>query len=139
MVIGTTISTIIASFYLYFGWHIYLLIVVGAIFNIGVNSHLVMLGGAFVKTPIDLASSKQAFGNKQAFNMKTMLISLPKLLLPMALYASGYYLFSPNVGLIFVAAAGVLGFAFRNKVFTMIERIYKSEKYATIEAYKQKN
>jgi hypothetical protein len=139
MVIGTVVSTILASFYLYFGWHIYLLIVVGAIFNIGVNSHLVMLGGAFVKTPIDLASSKQAFGNKQAFNMKTMLISLPKLLLPMALYAAGYYIFSPNVGLLFVAGAGILGFAFRNKVFTMIEKIYKTEKYATISAYKQTN
>lgn len=139
MVIGTTITTIIASFYLYFGWHIYMLIVVAAIFNIGVNSHLVMLGGAFVKTPIDLTTSKQAFGNKQAFNMKTMLISLPKMLLPMVLYAAGYYIFSPNVGLFFVAGAGVLGFAFRNKVFVMIEKIYKTEKYATIEAYKQKN
>ncbi|MBP6558088.1 MAG: hypothetical protein KA213_06955, partial [Flavobacterium sp.] len=117
MVIGTVISTILASFYLYFGLHTYLIIVVGAIFNIGVNSHLVMLGGAFVKTPIDLTTSKQAFGDKQAFNMKTMLISLPKMLVPMALYTLGYYLFSPNVGLIFVAAAGVLGFAFRNYVF----------------------
>jgi hypothetical protein len=139
MVIGTVASTILASFYLYFGWHVYMLIVVGAIFNIGVNSHLVMLGGAFVKTPIDLASSKQAFGNKQAFNMKTMLISFPKLLLPMLLYSAGYYLFSPNVGLLFVAGAGVLGFAFRDKVFTKIEKIYKTEKYATISAYKQTN
>ncbi|MFN3967370.1 DUF5687 family protein [Flavobacterium sp.] len=139
MVIGTVISTILASFYLYFGLHTYLIIVVGAIFNIGVNSHLVMLGGAFVKTPIDLTTSKQAFGDKQAFNMKTMLISLPKMLVPMALYTLGYYLFSPNVGLIFVAAAGVLGFAFRNYVFNQIEKIYKTQKYETIAAYKQKN
>jgi hypothetical protein len=93
MVIGTAISTIIASFYLYFGLHTYLIIVVAAIFNIGVNSHLVMLAGAFVKTPIDLTTSKQAFGDKQAFNVKTLLISLPKMLVPMALYAAGYYLF----------------------------------------------
>jgi Family of unknown function (DUF5687) len=139
MVIGTVISTILASFYLYFGLHTYLIIVVGAIFNIGVNSHLVMLGGAFVKTPIDLSTSKQAFGDKQAFNMKTMLISLPKMLVPMALYTLGYYIFSPNVGLIFVAAAGVLGFAFRNYVFNQIEKIYKTQKYETIAAYKQKN
>jgi hypothetical protein len=139
MVIGTIISTIIASFYLFFGLHTYLIIVVGAIFNIGVNSHLVMFGGAFVKTPIDLSTSKQAFGDKQAFNMKTMLIALPKLGLPMILYASGYYLFSPNSGLLFVALAGILGFAFRNYMFTKIEKIYKSEKYATIAAYKQKN
>jgi len=139
MVIGTAISTVLASFYLYFGLHTYLMIVVGAIFNIGVNSHLVMLGGSFVKTPIDLSTSKQAFGDKQAFNVKTMLISIPKLLVPMLLYAAGYYLFSPNIGLLFVALAGILGFAFRNKVFSIIEKIYKTEKYATIAAYKQKN
>ena len=139
MVIGTLISTIIASFYLYFGWHIYMLIVVGAIYNIGVNSHLVMLGGAFVKTPIDLTMANKAFGDKQAFNIKTMLISIPKLAVPMILYALGYYLFSANIGFLFVALAGVLGFAFRNKVFAMIEKIYKTEKYATIAAYKQKN
>jgi hypothetical protein len=139
MVIGTVISTILASFYLYFGVHTYLLIVVGALFNIGVNSHIVMLGGAFVKTPIDLSTSKQAFGDKQAFNVKTLLITIPKMLLPMGLYAIGYYIFSPNIGLLFVALAGILGFAFRNLVFSKIEKIYKSEKYATIAAYKQKN
>ena len=139
MVIGTLISTIIASFYLYFGWQTYMLIVVGAIYNIGVNSHLVMLGGAFVKTPIDLTMANKAFGDKQAFNIKTMLISIPKLAVPMILYALGYSLFSPNIGFLFVALAGVLGFAFRNKVFAMIEKIYKTEKYETIAAYKQKN
>lgn len=139
MVIGTVASTLLASFYLYFGVHTYLIVVVAAIFNIGVNSHLVMLGGAFVKTPIDLTTSKQAFGDKQAFNVKTMLIAIPKMLLPMALYAAGYYLFSPNIGLLFVALAGVIGFMFRNYMFTKIEKIYKSEKYATIAAYKQKS
>ena len=139
MVIGTLISTIIASFYLYFGWQTYMLIVVGAIYNIGVNSHLVMLGGAFVKTPIDLTMANKAFGDKQAFNIKTMLISIPKLAVPMILYALGYSLFSANIGFLFVALAGVLGFAFRNKVFAMIEKIYKTEKYETIAAYKQKN
>ena len=139
MVIGTIISTIIASFYLYFGWQTYMLIVVGAIYNIGVNSHLVMLGGAYVKMPIDLTMANKAFGDKQAFNLKTMLISLPKLLVPMGLYAAGYYLFSANIGFLFVALAGVLGFALRDMVFTKIEKIYKTEKYATIAAYKQKN
>ncbi|PZO28082.1 MAG: hypothetical protein DCF13_09795 [Flavobacteriaceae bacterium] len=139
MVIGTVLSTLLASFYLYFGIHTYLIVVVAAIFNIGVNSHLVMLGGAFVKTPIDLTTSKQAFGDKQAFNVKTMLIAIPKMLLPMVLYAAGYYLFSPNIGLLFVALAGVIGFLFRDYVFSKIEKIYKSEKYATIAAYKQKS
>lgn len=138
IVIATAISTVLASFYLYFGLETYLIIIAGAIFNIGVNSHLVLLGGAYVKTPIDLSSSKGAFGDKKAFNMKTMLISIPKMLLPMLIYVAGYKLISPNAGLILVAMTGVIGFAFRNKVFSMIEKIYKAEKYSTISSYKQK-
>ena len=138
MVIATIISTIVASFYLYFGWKIYLLIVVGAIYNIGVNSHLVLLGGAYNKTAVDLTAGK-AFGQKQAFSFKTVLIAIPKILVPMLLYALGYLIYSPEIGCLLVALAGVLGFAFRNKMFSIIERIYKNEKYATIAAYKQKN
>lgn len=138
VVIATAISTLLASFYIYLGWHIYLLIVVGAIYNIGVNSHLVLLGGAFVKTPIDLSTGKGAFGDKQAFNIKTMLIAIPKLLIPVLLYGLGTWIFSENIGLVFVAVAGILGFTLRNYVFAKIEKIYKTEKYATIAAYKQK-
>ena len=138
VVIATFVSTILASFYLFYGWQVYLTIVVGAIYNIGVNSHLVLLGGAYTKTPIDLAMSKGAFGDKKAFNTNTMLLSLPKLLLPVLLYWAGSTLMNPNLGLVFVALAGVLGFALRDKVFTMIEKIYRTEKYKTIDAYKQK-
>ena len=139
VVIATIISTILASFYIFLGWHTYMLIVVGAIYNIGVNSHLVMLGGAFVKTPIDLTMAKKAFGDKQAFNVKTMLLVIPKLLIPVLLFGLGTSILNQNLGLLFVALAGVLGFAFRNAVFAKIEKIYKTEKYATIAAYKQKN
>ncbi len=138
IVIATAVSTIAASFYIYFGWHIYLMIIVGAVYNIGFNSHLVLLGGAYTKTPVDLTSSRGAFGDKKAFNMKTMLISVPKLVLPMILYGLGT-LHSQNTGLILVAAAGVLGFIFRDRVFALIEKVYMTEKYATIDAYKQKN
>jgi multisubunit Na+/H+ antiporter MnhC subunit len=138
MVITTVASTFLASFYLYFGWQIYMTIVVGAIYNIGVNSHLVLLGGAYTKTPIDLSSGKGAFGDKKAYNIKTMLISLPQLVLPVLLFWAGSSLANANVGLALVALAGIMGFAFKNKAFTMIEKIYKTEKYATIAAYKQK-
>lgn len=138
MVIATIISTVLASFYLYFGWDAYLAVVVGAIYNIGVNSYLVLWGGAYIKTPIDLSSNKKAFGDKQAFNTKTLLLTLPKLILPLIFYALGHYLINPTAGYVFVAMAGVLGFAFKNKVFALIEHIYKKEKYKTLAAYKQK-
>jgi len=139
MVIATIVSTILASFYLYFGWQIYMTIVVGAIYNIGVNSHLVLLGGAYTKTPIDLDSGKGAFGDKKAYNFKTMLVSIPQLALPVLLYWAGSKLANANVGLALVALLGIMGFAFKNKAFSLIEKIYKTEKYATIASYKQKS
>lgn len=139
VVIGTVISTVLASFYLYFGINTYLLILAGAIYNIGVNSHLVLLGGAFIKTPIDLGSSKQAFGDKKAFNVQGLLLTLPKLVLPILLYMLGSTFFGEQAGIAMVAGAGILGFAFRNLVFKTIEKLYISEKYKTLDAYKQKN
>lgn len=139
IVIATFASTILASFYLYFGWQVYLTIVAGAIYNIGINSHLVLLGGAFTKTPIDLTQSQGAFGDKKAFNVNTMLLSIPKLVLPLLLYGLGKYFGGQELGLAFVALAGVIGFALRNWVFLQIEKIYKREKYKTIAAYKQKS
>jgi hypothetical protein len=139
IVIATIASTVLASFYLYFGVDVYLAIVAGAIYNIGVNAHIVLWGGAYIKTPIDLASAKNAFGDKQAFNAKTLLLSLPKLLLPLLVFALGNYLFNIRVGYAFVIGAGIIGFGFRDMVFSQIEKIYKREKYLTINAYKQKN
>ena len=139
IVIATFASTILASFYLYFGWQVYLTIVAGAIYNIGINSHLVLLGGAFTKTPIDLTQSQGAFGDKKAFNANTMLLSIPKLVLPLLLYGLGKYFGGQELGLGLVALAGVIGFAMRNWVFLQIEKIYKREKYKTIAAYKQKS
>lgn len=139
IVIATFISTILASFYLFYGVEIYLTIVVGAIYNIGVNSHLVLLGGAFTKTPIDLSNAGGAFGDKKAFNVSAMLLTLPKLLLPLLLYWTGLHFGDKTLALALVAAAGILGFVFRNKVFSIIEKRYKIEKYSTISAYKQKN
>lgn len=139
MVFATVISTVVSVFYLYWGWQAYAAVVVGAVYNIGVNSHLVLLGGAFIKTPIDLTTSKKAFGDKQAFNAKTMLLTIPKLVLPMAIYAVGHFTLGEVFGFVLVAMSGLAGFLFKNKVFNSIEKVYKSEKYKTLAAYKQNN
>lgn len=139
MVIATMVSTILSLFYLYFGWEVYLALLVGAIYNIGVNAHIVLWAGAYVKTPIDLTQNKNVFGDKQSFNIKSVLLLLPKLLLPLILYAIGHYSYGPSLGYLIVALCGVLGFAFKNKVFSIIEKIYKTEKYKTLAAYRQSN
>ena len=135
--IATMASTVLGSFYIIFGWDVYAAILTGAIYNIGVNGHLVLLSGAFIKSPIDLTSTKKPFGDKQAFNAKTLLLSLPKLFLPMILYFIGSLFGGEWVGYMTVAFTGLLGFFLKDKVFNWIETLYKVEKYKTLEAYKQ--
>lgn len=138
MVVATLISMTLSAFYLFLGAKYYWAILAGGIYNIGINAHIVLLSGAYVKTPIDLSTGKKPFGDKKAFNIKTLLLSLPKILLPVVIFYLFKFIFNEAAGYLAVALTGLLGLAFRNKVFGMIERVYKVEKYATLRAYKQK-
>ena len=139
VVAGTLVGMLLSSFYLFFGWETYLAILAGGVYNIGINAYLVLLSGAYTRTPIDLASAKKAFGDKKSFNIKSILLSIPKVALPMFVFYVGVLIHSKLMGITLVAIVGVLGFAFRNLVFGWIEKIYQLEKYETLQAYKQKN
>lgn len=139
MVIGTAISMVLASFYIYFGWEIYITILAIGLYNIGINSFLVLLTGAYTRTAIDLESAKGAFGDKKAFNVKTLLFSLPQMILPILIYYIGILLDSKNLGILLIGLIGLIGVVFKSKIFQIIEKIYKKEKYNAIDAYKQKN
>ena len=66
------------------------------------------------------------------------MLTIPKLVLPLLIYALGHYLVNPTAGYIFVAVSGFIGLAFKDIAFRKIESIYKKEKYKTLNAYKQK-
>ncbi len=138
MVIGTVISMILSSFYIYFGQKIYLLILACCVFNIGLNPLFVLLTGAYNRTAIDLESAKGAFGDKKSFNIKTLLFSLPQLLLPVILFYLGKLIGNIYYGIILIASFGFVGLFFKNFLFNQIIKIYKKEKYKSIAAYKQK-
>lgn len=138
MVVVTAVSVILCFPYILFGTKYYLAILVGGLYNIGVNAHLTLLSGAFVKTPIDLTTGKKPFGDKQSFNTKTILLTLPKLLLPFLIYFAFKYNFNEKTGFIAIGIFGLLGLFFRNYIFNVIEKIYKQEKYSTIKAYQEK-
>ncbi len=92
MNIVTGVSIIVAAFYSYFGWEIYVTFFAAGLYNIGVNSQFTLWSGAFNKTQIDLNSKEKRFGQKNSFNLKSMLLLIPKMLLPMAVFAGAKYL-----------------------------------------------
>lgn len=75
LVVGTLLSFLLSIPYLYFGVKIFGMIAAGAMFNIGVNSILVLWGGALNRTPIKLNEKAKGFGNTQAFSASSLLHS----------------------------------------------------------------
>lgn len=138
MSFGVIVSFILATPYLYFGWKIYLMLIAGAFFNLGINSYLVLLGGIFNRTPIKLNEKAKAFGNTQGFNMTNMLIGLPKVLLPILMFAIPNAIWGYNYGIGTIIVFSLIGIFFKNYFLTKIEHIYQSNKYKTVAAYNQK-
>ena len=72
-------------------------------------------------------------------SIKTLLLAIPKLFLPIFIFYIGVLVHSKLMGFILIGSIGILGFAIRNLVFGWIEKVYQEEKYQTLAAYKQKN
>jgi len=138
MVFAVVISFILATPYLYFGIDIYLMILAGASFNIGLNSFITLLGGALNRVPVELNAKAKAFSNTNGFNPTQLLISLPKIFLPMVLFYIPYKLINFNAGLLVLGLSGIIGILFKNVIFNLIERIYQKGKYKTIAAFSEK-
>ncbi len=136
--IVTAASVIIALFYAYFGWEVYVTFFAAGLYNIGVNSQLTLWSGAYNKTQIDLNSKEKRIGQKGSFNLKSMLLLIPKMLLPMGVFALTKYFFGITAGVVSIAILGLAGFLFREKIFNIIVKQYKSEKYSTLDAFKNK-
>ena len=136
MVLGTLVSIVLASFYLFFGLQTYLIIVAVGFYNIGWNCYLSLITGAFVRSKIDLSSNKNAFGDTKAFNVQTLLLSIPTIAIPMLLYFVLTKLLPFNTAMIVFVAIGLVGILLKKPMFNLIENLYKSQKYKTIKAYK---
>ena len=137
MIIGTVISTVLASFiYSFFGVNAVYAVLAGAFYNIGVNGYLTLWAGAYTKSPIDLNSSANAFGDKKAINAKTLLVGFPQILLPVLVYYFTSQYYDHLTGCLAVAGLGTLGIFLKPVAFNLIMKAYKTEKYSTLKAYK---
>lgn len=137
MMVATITSMILSSFYILLDPKYYWAILAGGIYNIGINGYVVLFGGAYTKTPIDLSSGKKPFGDKRAFNYITILLAIPKIVFPIFIFWVFKLIYNAQAGLIAIAVTGVLGVLLRNPALYLIEKIYKEEKYDTLLAYKK--
>jgi hypothetical protein len=132
---SVVVLAILATPYLYFGWRIFLLNLVCAVYNIGINIPILLYAGSFNRKRIDL--DKSPFMNYQGMGAAQWLVGLPLLVLPVLFFWIFYKLISFESGVAFLLVLGVLGLIFRNRVIDFIAQVYKRKKYAMVEGFKQ--
>ena len=132
----TAVTTLLSTWYIVFGWDVFSYVLIGALYNMSVNAAIVLWGGAYVRSKIDLTSSKKVFGDKNAFNYKSLLLTLPKIALPVGLFALVNTYLGVMPAKLSIVAISLVGFSLRPWIFSKVIAIYKKEKYQTLKAYR---
>ncbi|OEK06110.1 hypothetical protein A8C32_18950 [Flavivirga aquatica] len=137
MVISVLILFLLSVPYVYFGWEILLAHFVTAIYNVGVNTHVIMYGGAYNRKKINL--DEKATFNYQGTGVVQWLIGIPLMVMPALIFGVFYAVFNLEVGCLVIALLGIVGIVFHQKWMSLITKKYLDSKYKMIDAFSQDN
>lgn len=137
MVMSVVILFVLGIPYVYFGWKILVVHFAAAIYNIGVNSHVILFGGSFNRKKIDL--DKKAAFNYQGTGAVQWLIGIPLMALPMGLFAIVNWLIGFEAAVALLILLGVTGITLHKKLMKLITKRYLDSKYKMIDAFSQDN
>ena len=133
MVMSVAVMFVLGIPYVFFGWKILIAHFAAAIYNIGVNSHVIMWGGSFNRKKIDL--DKKAAFNYQGTGAVQWLIGIPLMALPMALFGLVNWLVGFAVAIALLIVLGLVGILLHKKLMAFIIQKYSDSKYKMIEAF----
>ena len=133
MAIMTILLFVLSTPYVYFGSNILLLILVGAIFNLGFTSYLVLLFGAYNRKSVDL--NKSTTFNYQGTSAVQFLMVFIIMFVPILVYGLANHFWGFNVAISIIFIIGALGLVFKKPIMNFIEKKYIANKYKTISAF----
>ncbi len=137
MALSVIILFVLSIPYVYFGWKILIAHFAAAVYNVGVNTHVILFGGAFNRKKIAL-DQKAAF-NFQGTGAVQWLIGIPLMLVPMAIFGIINWLVNFEVAIATLIILGFSGILFHHKIMNAIVRKYQDSKYKMINAFSQEN
>jgi hypothetical protein len=137
MVMSAIIMFILSIPYVYFGWRILLIHFAAMIYNLGVNTYVLLYAGSFNRKRIDL--TQRAAFNYQGTGAVQWLISFPLLLIPMLFFYLPYKFINFEAGIITMIVLGGLGIVFHHRLMRMITEKYLASKHKMISAFDQTN
>jgi hypothetical protein len=121
--------------YVYFGWNILLLHFAAMMYNVGVNTYVLLFAGSFNRKKIDL--SQRAAFNYQGTGAVQWLVGFPILVVPILFFYVPYKLISFEAGVATLIILGLLGIVLHQKLMQFITRLYLKSKHKMIAAFEQ--
>lgn len=136
MLAGSTTVFLLSSFYVYFGIKIIIINSVCFLFNIGVNSLLLLFFATNNNKHMDL--SKGSVFNYQGVGGRHFVLMIPLLLLPLFIYLPFGIMDQSNAGFAMIGGLGVLGLLFREKMLERISQRFISKRHFMSEGFRNK-
>jgi hypothetical protein len=133
MVMSSIIMFVLSIPYVYFGWKILLVHFAAMVYNVGVNTYIILLAGSFNRKKIDL--TQRAAFNYQGTGAVQWLVGFPLLFVPVGLFFAPYKFIGFEAGVAFLIILGAIGIVFHQKIMRFIVTNYLNSKYKMISAF----
>ncbi len=137
MVLSSLLMYCLVLPYTYYGTYILLVNTVAMIFNIGVNTFVLLYFACNNSKYMDL-SGGSAF-NFQGVSSQHFFLMIPILLFPLIIYAPFGIMEYPTLGLVVIGAIGLLGVIFHEKLLIAVTKRFISKKYKMAEGFRIKS
>ncbi|WP_295716408.1 DUF5687 family protein [Mucilaginibacter sp.] len=134
--IVSTVAFFLTTPYIYFGWKRLLVHFVMYLWNIGVNTTIVLFFANRNAKRIDL--SKGASFNWEGVGATQMLLSLPLILTPYIIYIPFSLFKQDNIGLLVLALTGIIFILTRNFWLKKLEEDFMQKRYQIAEGFRNK-
>jgi hypothetical protein len=132
----STVAFIVTIPYVYFGWRVLLIHFVMYLWNLGVNTTIILFFANRNSRRIDL--SKGAAFNWEGVGGTQWLISLPLFLTPFIIYLPFSLLHYPNLGIALLAIAGLSLIITRSFWINKLEADFYQRKFTIAEGFRNK-
>jgi hypothetical protein len=123
----TIICFVLSTPYVYFGWKIVFVHLAMMLFNMGINVFVILNIAMWDPKKVDL--KKGATFNHQGVGIAQWIMSIPILAGPYLFYLPFSIMGEPEVGIVAVGLAGVIGIIFRSKLIDLTTRRLAERKY----------
>lgn len=136
MLSTSSIIFLLSTLYIFFGVKILIINSACFLFNIGVNSLLLLYFSTNNNKHMDL--SKGSAFNYQGVGGRHFVLMIPLLVIPIFIYLPFGLMDHANLGFAFIGILGILGLLFREKMLDFITRRFISKRYRMAEGFRNK-